>query len=339
MSRVHPAAWVGLVINLGLMIYGINYVTDSYYLDTVDTVFLLLFIGGGLLSVAGVIMLAMGSPAGGIVGAIGSVIFVPIGMVCAIGCMISRNRMKLGHYEQTDLQRAQEIVNRMENTSAAKTMPLDSVSVALTPDAQTDAGSSAMSAQGSAGVSAQSAAVLYGVSAQSTQSADGTDPAATTDRASAPGYGASVFSAAPKVSFPFYDQRLIFVILLVVCVVAFFVLMNSFMVIPGQLVLPMLICVFFLIMNSRVLKWSVFSFYDDYMECVPGLYASPLRINFNSIARADVTRGRARLHVRRPDGGEDKITVPFGFVRGALREEARTVFRAKMQELGVLESR
>lgn len=43
-----------------------------------------------LLSVAGIILLLRGKAAGGIVGAVGSAFFVPIGLICLLGCLQSR---------------------------------------------------------------------------------------------------------------------------------------------------------------------------------------------------------------------------------------------------------
>lgn len=51
-----------------------------------------------LTSLTGVIMLIRGNPVGGIVGAAGSVFFVPIGLVCMIGCLQGRDDIRFAGY-------------------------------------------------------------------------------------------------------------------------------------------------------------------------------------------------------------------------------------------------
>lgn len=93
-ARVHPAAWIGLVINFLSMVGALYAFNEEFSTDTLTLVFSIIFIAGFALSLIGVLMLAAGNPAGGIVGIIGSVIYVPIGMICAIGCSISRKNME-----------------------------------------------------------------------------------------------------------------------------------------------------------------------------------------------------------------------------------------------------
>lgn len=98
-TRVHPAAWIGLAINFLSMVGALYAFDERSGPDTLTLAFSIVFVAGFILSLIGVLMLAAGNPAGGIVGIIGSVIYVPIGMVCAIGCSISRKNIEFASFD------------------------------------------------------------------------------------------------------------------------------------------------------------------------------------------------------------------------------------------------
>lgn len=60
--------------------------------DGVPVKFLLLVVGY-LLSVVGVILLLRGSPAGGMLGIMASAFFVPLGLICLVGCIRLRDKL------------------------------------------------------------------------------------------------------------------------------------------------------------------------------------------------------------------------------------------------------
>ena len=53
----------------------------------------LLLVVGYLLSVVGVILLLRGSPAGGMLGIMASAFFVPLGLICLVGCIRLRDKL------------------------------------------------------------------------------------------------------------------------------------------------------------------------------------------------------------------------------------------------------
>lgn len=54
---------------------------------------------GFLLSVAGMIMPGRGKAVGGLAGAVGSVIFVPAGLICRIGCLRTRKKLRFAGFQ------------------------------------------------------------------------------------------------------------------------------------------------------------------------------------------------------------------------------------------------
>ncbi len=98
MDKITTKTWVGLLINLLVMIVGVYSMGEKYQWDSFSTGFAVVALLAFLVSLAGVIMLACGKPAGGIVGAVGSAFFVPIGFICLIGCLQSRNNIRFAGY-------------------------------------------------------------------------------------------------------------------------------------------------------------------------------------------------------------------------------------------------
>ena len=98
---VHPTAWIGLAINFVVMIGGIYYMAEAYIFDNIMLIFSIVCVAAFAMSLIGVLMLAAGNAAGGIIGIIGSAVYVPIGLICAIGCAITRQRIKLAGFQQS----------------------------------------------------------------------------------------------------------------------------------------------------------------------------------------------------------------------------------------------
>ncbi|RXE61330.1 hypothetical protein ED352_14885, partial [Muribaculaceae bacterium Isolate-002 (NCI)] len=72
--------WTGLILNLLVMIAGIFSLSGEYGWSLFTKGFAAVMLLAFLTSLTGVIMLIRGNPVGGIVGAAGSVFFVPIGL-------------------------------------------------------------------------------------------------------------------------------------------------------------------------------------------------------------------------------------------------------------------
>lgn len=113
---VHPTVWIGLAINFVVLLGALYYMNETYIFDNVTLVFSLIFAAAFVMSLIGVLMLAAGNAAGGIVGIIGSAVYVPIGLICVIGCAITRQRIKLADFQQSGL--ASQPGNTPERASA-----------------------------------------------------------------------------------------------------------------------------------------------------------------------------------------------------------------------------
>lgn len=103
MKNVHWLTWLGLATNVLVMCAALVHINEDYLygygMDTVSLVFSLVIMGGMLLQIIGLAMLTTGDRAGCMVGIIGAALFVPIGLICAFGFILSRNRMDQRAYE------------------------------------------------------------------------------------------------------------------------------------------------------------------------------------------------------------------------------------------------
>lgn len=85
--------WSGLAATLLIMgVFAWLEYRGGSWGDGVPVTFLLL-LAGYLLSVVGVILLLRGSPAGGMLGIMASAFFVPIGLICLVGCIRLRDKL------------------------------------------------------------------------------------------------------------------------------------------------------------------------------------------------------------------------------------------------------
>lgn len=98
MDKIPTKTWVGLLSNLLVMIAGSYILGEAYQWDSFITGFAVIMSLAFLASLTGVVMLVRGNPAGGIVGAVGSAFFVPIGLICLTGCLQSRDNIRFAGY-------------------------------------------------------------------------------------------------------------------------------------------------------------------------------------------------------------------------------------------------
>lgn len=90
MRKLKGKVWAGLACNLAVLFMGSWSfgMRDGWNAGVISITVVLSF--AFLLSVAGIVLLLRGKAAGGIVGAVGSAFFVPIGLICLLGCLQSR---------------------------------------------------------------------------------------------------------------------------------------------------------------------------------------------------------------------------------------------------------
>ena len=92
MGRLNVKTWLGFVLNMLLVLLGIS---DIMLNGPTEADGLIVLMAGGLLVTgAGIAMLVRGDPAGGILGAAGCILFAPIGLICLIGCLQCREKMR-----------------------------------------------------------------------------------------------------------------------------------------------------------------------------------------------------------------------------------------------------
>lgn len=92
-AGVAITAWVGLAFNLlnvALIVYAQADVSGCNEESLLSFIYMLAFAG----SLTGVVLLARGNAAGGIVGAVSSACVIPLGAICLVGCMVSRDRLR-----------------------------------------------------------------------------------------------------------------------------------------------------------------------------------------------------------------------------------------------------
>ena len=92
MGTLNGKILVGFVLNVALVIAFFS--TEMADGGALTVAFFTLAAAGVIVTGMGIAMLAHGDPAGGILGAAGSAIFVPIGLICLIGCLQSRDKLR-----------------------------------------------------------------------------------------------------------------------------------------------------------------------------------------------------------------------------------------------------
>ncbi|HJA77721.1 MAG TPA: hypothetical protein H9774_12835 [Candidatus Desulfovibrio gallistercoris] len=92
MGRLNVKTWLGFVLNMLVVLLGIS---DLMLNGPTEAASLIVLMAGGLLVTgAGMVLLARGNPAGGILGAAGCILFAPTGLICLIGCLQCRDRLR-----------------------------------------------------------------------------------------------------------------------------------------------------------------------------------------------------------------------------------------------------
>ncbi len=327
MQRVTTMTWVGLAINFVAVIMLIaGIIEESYYgLDNFDVGIIAFTAVFFTLQLIGVLMLAAGSPTGGTVAAVGSAAFVPIGLICLMGAMTSRNNLKkaVSGYNYFDDGAAEQGPRDVPMRSSAKTMYSPTLSVHLEPQGQTDSAGH-RSAAGNEAFAAQSAAFDGNSNANSAAPA-----VAGSALAAAGGRGAPHY-------FSFADYRLMYGLLIAACVVLCIVMLPYIGDRAFRATLPAtVIGIVFIIAYSRVANLPVLALYGDYMECMSSLYSSPVRVRYASIIGAELGLSRGKIYYKNADGGTAAARIAFGFIKGSERKEAKHQFKEKMTQLGV----
>ena len=92
MEKLNGKVWVGFVINVLVALWGISDMAADG--GTVAAVFSPVMAGGMLLAAGGMVMPAHGVPTGSMSGAAGSAILVPIVLICLIGCLQCRDKLR-----------------------------------------------------------------------------------------------------------------------------------------------------------------------------------------------------------------------------------------------------
>lgn len=104
---IHILAKIGLGINLVAMLAMQSHLNAAGPNDAA-LLFNALLLLSFTLSLAGMVLLACNKSWGGIVGVAGSVVFVPLGLVCMAGCLISRSALRYAAYRPADPAREGE---------------------------------------------------------------------------------------------------------------------------------------------------------------------------------------------------------------------------------------
>lgn len=89
MKNIRKKTWIGFALNVAVAMLG----CDSMAAQGGTPAAVLIAVAGVgiLLTGAGIALLARGNPLGGVIGAVGSVFFIPIGLICLLGCVQSRD--------------------------------------------------------------------------------------------------------------------------------------------------------------------------------------------------------------------------------------------------------
>ena len=302
MKKVMGKIWTGLILNLLVMIAGIFSLSGEYGCSLFTKGFAAVMLLAFLTSLTGVIMLIRGNPVGGIVGAAGSVFFVPIGLVCMIGCLQGRDDIRFAGYA------------RGTPKTPAPAAPLGRIHQA----GKTEPAGSAPSAE----------PITNGRETGSSAPATPSAPPEKTPATSA------LPAETPLTAYKFTDERLLgFFMLSLGTVLGFYLLSigggsGSAFFMAGLGIAVM-------IRGSRRQNMHVYALYKDRLECVPGVWSVPVSIPYAEILEAEMRRNKACIYLNKPDGRE-KITIPLGFIPGDKREEAQEAFAAQMRKLGVL---
>ena len=319
MSKIHPAAWIGLVINIGMAFYGLEAYGDMPVFPIV------MFCAAGL-SAVGIIMLAMGQPAGGILGAIGAALFVPIGLVCMVGCMRTRQALiKDAKSVDTNLVDA---VFGDGNANAAPSVIRDA------------AGSGTPAALSAQAVSAP-VADSYPIINADWIEGGGQNPAASVSGQTAgpaTGAGTSNPSVRPASDFRFKDQRALMAVIFGIAIVVFVGMSATMYVdISGPILTFIVVGGISFWTQSRILSMPALALYDDHLTCVSSqaAWAGENTVMYKLIQNASINGNKGYITAHRTDGaGTEDVKILFNAMPSDVREEAKRAFADKMRAVG-----
>lgn len=299
MSKIHPAAWIGLVINIGLSFFSLEAYGDMPVLS-------MAMFGGVVLSAVGIVMLAMGQAAGGILGAIGGAVFIPVGLVCMIGCMRTRQAL-INDAKNVDVNLVNTVFGDV-NANTANTMNAGPVS--LSPVIHNPApGSEAAAAAGTVPHSTHGTAAPEGTAAS----------------------GGTIFR--------FKDQRMLMAIILGGGILVMLVMASGMYVdISGPIMTFAVIGGISLWTQSRLVAMPALALYEDHLTCVSSqaAWAGENTVMYRLIQKAGISGNKGSVTAHRTDGaGTEELKILFNAMPSNVREEAKNAFAAKMRERGV----
>lgn len=314
MSKIHPAAWIGLVINIGIAFYGLVAYGDMPVFP------IIMFCAAGLSGV-GIVMLAMGQPVGGILGAIGAALFVPIGLVCLVGCMRTRQAL-IADAKNVDMNLADSVFGDGHAHSASPR----------------EAAASAGSSQAVSGPVADSYPVI------NADWLEGKGEAAATP-GSTPVVSSTVVTDAvdrgvrPASDFRFKDQRAMMAVIFGVAIMVFVYMSATMRVdISGQIVTFLVVSGISFWSQSRLLAMPALALYDDHLTCVSSqaVWAGENTVVYKLIQNASIRGDKGYITAHRTDGaGTEDVKILFNAMPSDVREEAKKAFADKMRTVGV----
>lgn len=139
MGRLNVKTWLGFVLNMLVVLLGIS---DLMLNGPTEAASLIVLMAGGLLVTgAGMVLLARGNPAGGILGAAGCILFAPTGLICLIGCLQCRDKLRNVALATSAGPRPEEAAAPVDGTvsPAAPAAPGERAAATMAPDARSEA--------------------------------------------------------------------------------------------------------------------------------------------------------------------------------------------------------
>ena len=331
MEKLNGKIWVGFVINVLVALWGISDMAADG--GTVASVFITIIAGGLILTGVGMIMLAQGTPTGGILGAVGSAVFVPIGLICLIGCLQCRDRLR--NEALADAPGSEETGPTTEEVSAVADVSVPPDGAAATNEAPTTMPAAASPA---APVVAPESRPAPAEAAAAPRSETVVEPADGKTAPEAPAVSESVpdgegpAAEKPLSAFKFADHSLGFGSLAVLFSIALLAVGD---IVPG-LVAVIVVCVARCMVALKQRDLYVCALYADQLDYASGIWAtSQISVPYASIVEASVSGSKLYLVVEK-HGSRTNISISLSLIPGDQRREARAVLMDKMRELGVL---
>lgn len=302
MEHINGKTWLGFVINIvvTMMFYGMGVVNDG-----------IIFLGVGLLLTGvGIAMLANGYPAGGILGAVGSPLFVPIGLICMGGCLQSRDRLRNAALATVGAAGSGAVGEPVEETAA-------------TPESRPAPAEEPATAAEASRFEAEAAV----------EPADGNTAEAPAGSDGVAGREIRVTTAeTPQNAYKFTDYSLLFAVATLFFLAALFVVGAQAPALVGVVV----VCAARFMAARAQRKLYVCALYADHLDYASGIWASSqTSVPYTAIVEAVVTSSKLRLVIEQ-EGRRTHVSVSLSLIPGELRQEACTVIAGKMRELGVL---